>query len=402
VTVHSGRWFPDDRAAAPYRYLPVDVPRGAEGLAVRLAYDRSAGVLDLGCFGPAGFRGWSGGARDGFVITAGAATPGYLPGELEAGTWQVVLGLHRVAPTGTAYEMQAHIGRFAVPDPPPPARAPAVRPARRALPADDESQWAAGDLHSHTVHSDGTLSVADLATLAASRGLDFLAVTDHNTVSHHTELPAAAARTGLVLLPGQELTTGDGHANCFGPTGWVDFRGSADDWLTSASSRGGLLSINHPLAGDCAWRRPMSGRPPLVEVWHSSWTWFPRSPAPLDWWRSYAPAAVPVGGSDWHRPGNDAPPGSPTTWVRCQAGQSDVDTVLAGLAAGRVALSASPSGPVLVPYDGALLAVDADGSVAVDGEGRRRAVRGDRVTLPSGPGPHRLVDDRGATLALVP
>ncbi|MER7546255.1 PHP domain-containing protein [Spirillospora sp. NPDC127506] len=76
-------------------------------------------------------------------------------------------------------------------------------------------------MHSHTVHSDGTLPVRELACLAASQGLDFLAVTDHNTVSHQPELPAASAHAGVLLLPGQEVTTDLGHANVFGADGTV-------------------------------------------------------------------------------------------------------------------------------------------------------------------------------------
>ena len=74
------------------------------------------------------------------------------------------------------------------------------------------------------MHSDGVLTVPELARFAASRGLDFLAVTDHNTVSHHAELPAASAAHQISLLPGQEVTTERGHANALGPIGWVDFR----------------------------------------------------------------------------------------------------------------------------------------------------------------------------------
>ena len=88
VTVHRGRWTAADRAEAPYRYLPFEVPPAAPAVAVALHYDRTAATLDLGVFDPAGFRGWSGGARQGFVITPSAATPGYLPGGLVAGEWR--------------------------------------------------------------------------------------------------------------------------------------------------------------------------------------------------------------------------------------------------------------------------------------------------------------------------
>ncbi|MFD1650327.1 hypothetical protein [Pseudonocardia alaniniphila] len=135
--VHRGRWTLEDRADGFYRELPVEVPDGAGALTVRLAFDRSAGVLDLGCFGPDGFRGWSGGARDSFTITPGWATPGYLPGPLEGGIWHVCLGLHRVPAGGLEYEVVAEAGIGAPPAPPnapPPPTVPARPPRRETCP----------------------------------------------------------------------------------------------------------------------------------------------------------------------------------------------------------------------------------------------------------------------------
>jgi hypothetical protein len=107
-TRHSGRWTLEDRFAAPWHYLPVEVGPGTAGLRVALDYERASGtVLDLGCLGPNGFRGWSGNARESFMITSEEATPGYLPGELEAGTWQVMIGVHRVPPDGVRYQLTA-------------------------------------------------------------------------------------------------------------------------------------------------------------------------------------------------------------------------------------------------------------------------------------------------------
>ena len=108
------------------------------------------------------------------------------------------------------------------------------------------------------MHSDGSLEVVELATLAASQGLDLLAVTDHNTVSHHTHLAAAGNHAGILLVPGQEVTTDVGHANCFGEIGWIDFRDPPDVWQTEATERGGVMSVNHPWAWDCAWRMPLA------------------------------------------------------------------------------------------------------------------------------------------------
>jgi hypothetical protein len=397
-SVHSGVWRPDDRAESRYRYLPVDVPAGARRLTVSLAYDAGAGVLDIGCLDPDGeFRGWSGGARSEFTITERWATPGYLPGPVSPGSWRVILGLHRVPPQGLAWTVTAEAA-LSVPDPPRLAGIPTpARPPARNLPAPPGLTWLAGDLHSHTVHSDGELTVPELAALAAGNGLDFLAVTDHNTVSHHAELAAAGASAGLVLVPGQEITTDRGHANAFGDIGWVDFRRTVDEWLSIVDERDGLLSVNHPLGGDFAWLHRTDERPPLAEVWHSGW-WDRTWGAPLAWLLAWGVDTVPVGGSDFHSLAQAQRPGQPTTWVACE--ERTVDGVLAGLAMGLVAITESPTGPALLRIGDELAVVDADGTLLVDFTGRRRPVRGDRAVFPAQSGPHWLEDHRAQIRAI--
>jgi hypothetical protein len=400
-TRHAGEWTIEDRCSSPWHYLPIDVPSGSRALRVDLEYDSAAAALDLGCFSPAGFRGWSGGARRSFLITAKSATPGYLPGELEPGTWQVVIGLHRIPAAGVRYELTAEATSasplLAGDETVEPAPELTERPARRELPVAAGMRWLAGDLHSHTVHSDGVLTVPELARFAASRGLDFLAVTDHNTISHHRELPAAAAANQIALIPGQEVTTERGHANAFGDLPWVDFREPPDQWLAATESGGGLLSVNHPYGGQVSWTTPMRRRPPLIEVWH--WSWLDlRWTAPLSWWLAWHPGAIAVGGSDWHRPGSDAPPGSPTTWVMSEA--AEPQAVIAGVSDGRVAISVGRDGPVLLRVEGELVAVDADGAILASQEGPVRRVSGDLARLGDAPGYHRLIDPAGATLAL--
>jgi PHP domain len=429
-TTHRGTWSVGDRLAAPWHYLPVEVPAGTAALRVTLSYPRAGGtVLDLGCLGPDGFRGWSGGARDSFALSELGATPGYLAGPVTAGLWQVMIGLHLVPDDGVPFTVTAEAlgasggaltralieagavapasgaalsgggtGVGALATEPLPA-GPAQRPARRPLPAPDGLTWLAGDLHAHTVHSDGVMSVAELAAHAADRGLDFVAVTDHNTVSHHACLRPLSARYGVTLLPGQEVTTTLGHAGVLGETGWIDFREPAAAWLDAAESAGGLMSVNHPFGGAASWLHPMPRRPPLLEVWH--WSWLdPVWTTPFSWWQAWDPAAIPVGGSDWHRPGSDAPLGTPVTWVL--AADPSVAGVLAGLRAGRVAISGSRDGPVLLRDGGSLVAAGADGLVLTGPDGPYRRVAGDLARMPGAPGYHRLLTLAGATVALTP
>jgi hypothetical protein len=195
------------------------------------------------------------------------------------------------------------------------------------------------------------------------------------------------------------VTTSYGHAGALGDIGWVDFRQHPDDWLEVTRQRGGLLSVNHPIAGPVSWMHAMRGRPPLVEVWH--WSWLDLSwTTPLSWWLAWDAGAVPVGGSDWHRAGSDAPPGSPTTWVECAG--DDTAGILAGLSSGRVAISASRDGPVLLRADGELVAVDADGATLAGPNGPCARVRGNLARFRGLAGCHRLLSGTGATLALTP
>ena len=62
------------------------------------------------------------------------------------------------------------------------------------------------DLHTHTTCSDGTASPSALVAAAADRGIQGLAVTDHDTVAGVAEAQTAAQDHGLELVAGIELS----------------------------------------------------------------------------------------------------------------------------------------------------------------------------------------------------
>ena len=143
LTVHEGRWTLEQRFESPWHYLPAEVGPGTAGLRVDLEYEQTGeSVLDLGCLGTAGFRGWSGGARSWFAVTGERATPGYLPGELEAGVWQVMIGLYRVPPHGVPYRVMVRASGNGSGLLPPVPAAPAA-PWGRAPPAPSRARWPA-------------------------------------------------------------------------------------------------------------------------------------------------------------------------------------------------------------------------------------------------------------------
>ena len=69
------------------------------------------------------------------------------------------------------------------------------------------------DLHTHTTASDGQYTPTELAGLAKARGLDLLAVTDHDTIAGVAEAQRAGNTLGLTVIRGVELSAKD-YPNC--------------------------------------------------------------------------------------------------------------------------------------------------------------------------------------------
>jgi len=256
-----------------YYYVPFQVPPGASQINISYDYDRAneSNVLDIGLFDSrfselaadvSGFRGWSGGRRSEIFVSREAATPGYIPGELPAGTWRIILGLYRMAPEGVDVTFKINIettetkiNKMSSPQP----FAPADK-SKRELAPKKSRRWVAGDLHMHTVNSDGDWTVPQLIAAAGSARLDFISITDHNTFSHHAEIDRLARdQTNLLVIRGEEITTYGGHANAWGlpANALIDFRVAPGDREAMARvaaethRRGALISINHPFAA-CA------------------------------------------------------------------------------------------------------------------------------------------------------
>lgn len=404
-----------DQAENRYKHIRFTVEPGCCSILVRLDRGDAQGlVLDLGLAGPDGLRGWSGGARGEFAISVDDATPGYQPG-LPPGEWHVIVGLHRV-PTSATFTITITTNEDLTIDhgPAPEPVVPAFRGSQRDLPAGSGLRWYAGDPHNHSIHSDGSLSLPELATEGLLSGLDFLGVTEHNTVSHHRFLRGLSLEYGITLIPGQEVTTHLGHANAWGRIGVVDFRQPGNTWASQARVNGGFLTINHPISDDCSWlydSRDVDG----IEIFHSTWYKQLRETSILAWHALFSQLSVPrtlIGGGDFHRPNTPLRPGLPTTWVAAR--DNSEEAILEGMRLGRTAITGSYTvvsdsewrpelrhAPILL-RDGAIMhAVDADECVVVDMHGTSRVVTSnhEEFTAPVDRGPYRI--ERGGNIVAV-
>ena len=80
-----------------------------------------------------------------------------------------------------------------------------------------------GDMHCHTTMSDGSTSPEMLVQYALDAGLDFIAVTDHDTMAGAQVAVNIGKRKGLRVIPGVEVSTYDSktgrnvHLLCYMP-----------------------------------------------------------------------------------------------------------------------------------------------------------------------------------------
>ena len=66
-----------------------------------------------------------------------------------------------------------------------------------------------GDLHCHTKLSDGSEGIEEVIALAKRSGLDFISLTDHDTMASFSRAKILADRYGINVIPGVELSAYD-------------------------------------------------------------------------------------------------------------------------------------------------------------------------------------------------
>lgn len=232
--------------------------------------------------------------------------------------------------------------------------------------------WYRGDFHLHTTASDGHYSPGTLARLVKAEGLDFIAITDHNTIDSFGKF---GDDSDLLVLPGIEITLAEGHWNVFGIEGqpdWLeevcvwnkplshkDLSCSITDIMRQIAGQGMLNSINHPLLRPWEWQDGTTQLQHLhcLEIWNDP-DWpdnAQANPAAVQMWTRWLNAGfhiAAIGGSDFHflagevagYPGER--PGRPTTFVYAQELSSTA--ILEALRHGRAYVSMGPQVSLMV------------------------------------------------------
>ncbi|HRI89796.1 MAG TPA: CehA/McbA family metallohydrolase, partial [Candidatus Hydrogenedentes bacterium] len=136
--------------------------------------------------------------------------------------------------------------------------------------------WYKGDLHVRSVHGGGVESVAELVARAEKSGLDFIAITDRNTLE--SVYDANFHSNKVVLIPAMEWGDDErGVALIYGPrtlpakpSGFKDDQGVCQ----RVQAQGGIFAIAHPCLDKAPWQRGL-GFVNAVQVWCRDWRAMP-------------------------------------------------------------------------------------------------------------------------------
>ena len=72
------------------------------------------------------------------------------------------------------------------------------------------------DLHMHTRYSDGELTPKNLVSCMSARGMDIIAIADHDNYRAYFDAKTTAEKYGITLIPAAEITTPDYHLLALG------------------------------------------------------------------------------------------------------------------------------------------------------------------------------------------
>jgi hypothetical protein len=356
-----------------YIELPFEVPEGVTRITIESSYterDKHT-TIDLGLFDGERFRGWSGGNKSSFTLSETDATPSYLPGPVRPGKWKLILGVPNIR-EGVQSEYTANIYFARATD------RPAVSTFSQA-PLRGGPGWYRGDLHMHDAHSDGSClsqlgqkvpcPLYRTVESAARRGLDFIAISDHNTISHFDAMRELQPYfDNLLLVPAREITTFQGHANVYGTTEFIDFRLTSpyvpdiNQLLKRVQDLHGIFSINHPglpsgeLCMGCGWTAPNTdfSRVTAIEAVNGDLREGPGSG--ISFWQEQLNKGfrlTGLGGSDNHdadlTPNARSAVGRPTTVIYAQA--LSEHAILEAIRAGHVFIDAEGTKNRVVEFE---------------------------------------------------
>lgn len=289
------------------QYYTIEFPVEENVEKITITYDyyrKGSGVLsdlkpsntvDIGLEDESGnFLGWSGSAHKTISVGEHSSSPGYLCTKIKPGNWKIIVGAYHIMPQGVDVTYKIEFQK-------------------------KQTRLFYGDLHIHSNASDGKLSAYEIGMLAKKKGLDFIALANHNNFAENYSLPHI---DGLTFIPAVEWTHYKGHINLFGVNNPFDNSFVANTkegmqaLIQNAKSKGAIISVNHPKCRFCPYLWEDESAFDMMEIWNGPMR--KTNEKAIEWWTELISSGrkIPiVGGSDFHKPKSLAKLGNPVTAV---------------------------------------------------------------------------------------
>jgi hypothetical protein len=155
-----------------------------------------------------------------------------------------------------------------------------------------------GDMHMHTIYSDGAPTPVGLSLAAMSSYLDFAAMSEHNTIDGARLAHTLLAKFGFdyPLIVGQEITMTWAHMNAYPLQTLISWRLTPEETVAAAHRQGAVIQWNHPDFVNSQWsighaRTQLTGTE--VDAWE-------HLPPRYDEWQRAGTLPVIVGTTDTH------------------------------------------------------------------------------------------------------
>jgi hypothetical protein len=303
----------DSKSYHPYTF---EVPEGTTNIHFDFNYTPHFATgrihhnqINVSINGPDGVRGqWN--FNQVCDINGVKSSPGMGTWPIQPGTWTAFVESHRILPPDTVqYELIVTLSSGPLDLTPSP-----YQDVRKV--ASTQAGWYRGDLHAHTIHSDGSWDIPEFTKFMRSRGLDFVSLSDHNTITglnqHRNQ-----TEDGFLALGGMELSTLNGHMLALGGNDFYEWRLDIEPGMDinrimqQVIDRGELLIIAHPMSPDepfcsgCLWQFE-DARPGVAlgaEVWNGAWHEFNDEALKQYYlWLNMGNRLVATSGSDIHGP----------------------------------------------------------------------------------------------------
>ncbi len=330
--------FIEKEKEGQYFKLPFTVPENTYKIDIKYSYERhkkhfsenslvskeEINIIDFALIDVnENHIGSSGSNRNHLFISEYYSSYGFDQVEVKSGEWAVVIGAYKIHEKGVNvnYEFTFTL---------------------------KQRQLLKGDLHMHTIGSDGKFTVDEVSNIAARNGLDYIFITDHNNYAQNYQIKA---REDITVMPGVEWTHYNGHINFLGVkkayegSFYTNTLEGMQQKITEAKKNNAIVSVNHPFCPNCGFKFGLENADyDCIEIWNN---FMKKSEMDcVNWWHNMLLKGkkIPiVGGSDFHRNSIGEGIGFPMTGLYAMS-KSPSD-IYSAIRAGNSFVTCSPSGP---------------------------------------------------------